>query len=585
MTRGPGAVSPKVMAPFETHVEGRGTDADEGTEARLTMVWQTDPARAGAIPMDVRLVEAARAGEQDALDELIAQYLPLVYNVVGRALARRSDVDDVVQDTMLRVVHGLPGLRDPQRFRSWLVAITMNQVRDHHQSRGADAAALDEITELADPGADFVDLTLTELGLSGQRREVAQATRWLDPDDRHLLSLWWLVTAGHLTRAELVNALELDPHHVTVRVARMKGQLEGARLVVRALAAMPGCSRLADTAASWTGEPAPLWRKRFARHIRECGYCPSDVQELIPAERLLAGLALLPLPAGYTAYMLSSVHAVGLTTPTEQLRIPQKRHGTGAHRRGAHGGSFFAKPVLGLAVVTAAVGIGLAVVYGVKPGATTAAPAPGPVAISVTASAQPSSAAAIPLPSTAAASPSASPSPSAKPSPPPRHTTAPAAPPPGTGSSSTTTPASSVASGPVQQVLALINQARASAGLPAYTITSGLTTSATGHNQTMANGCGLSHQCPGEPALGDRETAAGVQWTSAGENIGDGGPVSDTDSAIAQMAVGLTQDMLNEKPPNDGHRQNILSSSFHHIGIAIVRDSSGTVWMTQDFSN
>ncbi len=134
-------------------------------------------------------------------------------------------------------------------------------------------------------------------------------------------------------------------------------------------------------------------------------------------------------------------------------------------------------------------------------------------------------------------------------------------------------------------MLALINQARASAGLPALTITAGLETSSSAHNMTMAGGCGLSHQCPGEPALGDRETAAGVHWTAAGENIGEGGPVADTSAAIAQMAVGLTQSMLDEKPPNDGHRQNILSSTFTHIGIAVYRDGSGTVWLTQDFSN
>jgi uncharacterized protein YkwD len=100
----------------------------------------------------------------------------------------------------------------------------------------------------------------------------------------------------------------------------------------------------------------------------------------------------------------------------------------------------------------------------------------------------------------------------------------------------------------------------------------------------MAGGCGLSHQCAGEPAIGARESAAGVSWTSAGENIGDGGPVADTSSAIAGLAVTLTQDMLNEQPPDDGHRLNILSSSFTHIGIDVYRDSSGTVWMTQDFS-
>jgi uncharacterized protein YkwD len=137
----------------------------------------------------------------------------------------------------------------------------------------------------------------------------------------------------------------------------------------------------------------------------------------------------------------------------------------------------------------------------------------------------------------------------------------------------------------VSQVLALINQARSGAGVPALTITSGLQACSSAHNLRMANGCGLSHQCPGEPPLGDRETAAGVNWTAAAENVGQGGPVAGTSAAVAQMAVGLTQAMLNERPPDDGHRRNILSSAFTHIGIAIYRDNSGTVWLTQDFSN
>jgi uncharacterized protein YkwD len=169
--------------------------------------------------------------------------------------------------------------------------------------------------------------------------------------------------------------------------------------------------------------------------------------------------------------------------------------------------------------------------------------------------------------------------------------TRPAAPATGTAgarpsaSSAPASPPASQGGTAAAQVLALINQARSTAGLPALTVTSGLQASSSAHNLRMADGCGLSHQCPGEPPLGDRETAAGVGWTAAGENIGEGGPVTDTAAAIAQMAVGLTQSMLNEQPPDDGHRMNILSSSFTHIGIAVYRDSSGTVWLTQDFSN
>jgi uncharacterized protein YkwD len=172
----------------------------------------------------------------------------------------------------------------------------------------------------------------------------------------------------------------------------------------------------------------------------------------------------------------------------------------------------------------------------------------------------------------------ATPSPSASASTAPSSTTP-------TSSASATSPAGTSSGSAAAQVLALINQARSAAGLAPLTITAGLNSSASAHNSRMAGGCGLSHQCPGEPDLGARETAAGVHWTAAGENIGDGGPVADTSAAMAQMAVGLTQAMLNEKPPDDGHRRNIFSGSFTHIGIAVFRDSRGTVWLTQDFSN
>jgi uncharacterized protein YkwD len=155
---------------------------------------------------------------------------------------------------------------------------------------------------------------------------------------------------------------------------------------------------------------------------------------------------------------------------------------------------------------------------------------------------------------------------------------------PASDSSNSSGSGNSTSANAVQQVLDLINKARAAQGLPAYTITAGLTHSAESHNSLMAGGCGLSHQCSGEAQVGDRESAQGVQWSSSGENIGEGGPVSTSAQDIASMAVSLTQDMLNEQPPDDGHRQNILSSSFTHIGIAVQRDAQGTIWLTQDFS-
>ena len=60
--------------------------------------------------------------------------------------------------------------------------------------------------------------------------------------------------------------------------------------------------------------------------------------------------------------------------------------------------------------------------------------------------------------------------------------------------------------------------------------------------------------------------------------------MKDAVDPISKMALGLTQGMIDEKPPNDGHRKNILSKSFTRIGISVIRDARGTVWMTHDFA-
>lgn len=148
-----------------------------------------------------------------------------------------------------------------------------------------------------------------------------------------------------------------------------------------------------------------------------------------------------------------------------------------------------------------------------------------------------------------------------------------------------TPPTTPVTSGTVlDQVLAHINAARSAAGLGPYALDSDLSKASALHNALMINGCGLSHQCSGEGGIGDRFTAQGVKWTSAGENIGFGSAGS-SDAEIVKAANGLTDSMLAEVAPDDGHKKNLLNTGFKHIGLSVVRDEKGVVWMTQDFVN
>jgi RNA polymerase sigma factor (sigma-70 family) len=285
----------------------------------------------------VQTVIAAQEGDEEALENLLSEYLPLIYNIVGRGLNGHADVDDVVQETMLRVVRSVRDLRDPEAFRSWLVAVALRQMHDHRQQRQA-APLYGLRPDVADPGADFVDLTLLRLGLSGQRRETAQATRWLDDSDHDLLALWWLEAGGELERGEIAAALRLTPGHAAVRIARMKEQLAVARVVVRALQAVPLCDGLADVTADWDQAPSPLWRKRIARHTRDCPRCAGHYQGLIPAERLLAGLPLITAAGAVGGNWLSGNWLSGdWLTRSSQAQSPGRQAPSPAGQAHSHG--------------------------------------------------------------------------------------------------------------------------------------------------------------------------------------------------------------------------------------------------------
>ncbi|MYS81476.1 sigma-70 family RNA polymerase sigma factor [Embleya scabrispora] len=558
------------------------------------------------------LVVAAQGGDLRARDRLVAAWLPLVYNIVGRALNGHADVDDVVQETMLCAVSGLDGLRDPERFRSWLVAIAINQVRRRH-ARRATTTPLDEIAEYPDPTADFADLTILRLGLSGQRRDVAEATRWLDPDTRELLALWWLEAGGTLTRAELAAALDLPATHVAVRVQRMKEQLEAARVVVRALAADPRCAQATTLLATWDGRPTPLWRKRISRHARACGACGAHRYGLAPVEGLLAGLALLP-PTAVLLHLLARGpwSASGATTVLADPSAVAHAGPMGGPDPTSGPGSMSGPGPLGEASSMSGPGPAMDPGPGGAPGPPDD---PGPAGVTDSAAAPPTAdsapsghaaprparrprrlatgAAAIglvvlaavvivvrphhdpPTRSTPAAKPpvaDAASAPSVSPATEPPPATAPStAPPPSTEPAATRSTASADPRPRLERaVVDLVNAARAEHGCAPVRVDDRLRSAARKHSDDMLARRFYDHLNPDGVRADGRITAAGYRWRQWGENLDRGR--SDASHVVAQWLASPI------------HRDNILDCGYTDIGVGATVGPGGTTWWTQVFA-
>ncbi|WP_229324649.1 CAP domain-containing protein [Streptomyces sp. UNOC14_S4] len=120
----------------------------------------------------------------------------------------------------------------------------------------------------------------------------------------------------------------------------------------------------------------------------------------------------------------------------------------------------------------------------------------------------------------------------------------------------------------VEQMLSLVNQERARAGLPGLVLDGGLCAAAQRQSDDMARNNFLGHVGSDGSDFGRRFRDAGVQSSSGAENAATGSDVRGT------------MDMWMR---SEGHRNNILGRDFRRFGAAFAPGSGGR-W-TQTFAN
>ncbi len=119
------------------------------------------------------------------------------------------------------------------------------------------------------------------------------------------------------------------------------------------------------------------------------------------------------------------------------------------------------------------------------------------------------------------------------------------------------------------QVLKLVNIERVKGGLSELTLSQSLVAPANKRAQEIVQS--FSHTRPNGTAWSTVLDEYNVSVSAAGENLAYG---YNTPEAVVEGWMG-----------SQGHRANIMNANFHKIGIGVYKDSKGTVYCTQLFSN
>jgi uncharacterized protein YkwD len=127
------------------------------------------------------------------------------------------------------------------------------------------------------------------------------------------------------------------------------------------------------------------------------------------------------------------------------------------------------------------------------------------------------------------------------------------------------------------QLVALTNQARASAGLPALKVDATLKSIARWRSKDMAVRNYFDHAIPNPPGgnVFKEMDRRGYCYHVAGENIGWNNASDST----------ATQKIMNAFMASPGHKANILGKAWDHIGIGAYKEANGNHYWTVLFSD
>ena len=176
---------------------------------------------------DSHLVTQARAGDELAFAELVHRHENRVYTLALSMLRNSDDAEDVLQETFISVLHGLPRFRGESAFATWLYRIAYNatlmKLRKPLTGLSLDEVLESEESEIPRELTDWTHEPESAF-LNEEAREAMQTA--VDTLSTPLRSVFILRDIDGLSTLETAAVLQ-------VSVEVVKTRLHRARMIVR----------------------------------------------------------------------------------------------------------------------------------------------------------------------------------------------------------------------------------------------------------------------------------------------------------------------------------------------------------------
>lgn len=171
---------------------------------------------------DPAYVRRAQAGDDEARNDLLRRLEPILRGYFIKRIGKEADVDDLVQNTLMRVHEGLADLEKPGSLKSFAMKAALFELQDYYRGR------YDMKERLYDP--DLPPQRTTDPDDRSAEVDVEKALDVLTPKARRIMELR---EYGYIYR-EIAQMLDTTEAAVKMQVKRAFEKMRDALSVLLA---------------------------------------------------------------------------------------------------------------------------------------------------------------------------------------------------------------------------------------------------------------------------------------------------------------------------------------------------------------
>ncbi len=90
------------------------------------------------------LIKKAQKGDKNAFTDIILQIRNDLYKIAKTRISSDDDIEDLIQDTMIETYKHIKKLREPERFKMWVIKILVNKCNKLYKKKYRNDISIDE---------------------------------------------------------------------------------------------------------------------------------------------------------------------------------------------------------------------------------------------------------------------------------------------------------------------------------------------------------------------------------------------------------------------------------------------------------